>query len=69
MTTVVVGAIATVKPFHVMERPFLRDVIFYLAAVFYAFYIMWKKSITIYEAVGECGICRCVYGLLVGVMC
>ncbi|KAK7087992.1 mitochondrial sodium/calcium exchanger protein-like [Littorina saxatilis] len=52
VTTVVVGAIATVHPFDAMQRPFLRDVIFYLGAVFWAFWIMWKKEITTYEAVG-----------------
>ena len=29
--------------FKVMERPFLRDVTFYLVAGFWAFYIFWKQ--------------------------
>lgn len=53
MTTVIVGTISTVCPFDAMQRPFLRDVIFYLGAVFWAFYIMWKKEIHTLEAVGN----------------
>ena len=41
-----------VKPFDVMQRPFLRDVIFYIAATFWAFTVMWRKKITTAEAVG-----------------
>ncbi|KAK7505987.1 hypothetical protein BaRGS_00002709, partial [Batillaria attramentaria] len=52
VTTVVVGTIAIVCPFDSMQRPFLRDVIFYMAATFWAFYLMWKKEITIFESVG-----------------
>ncbi|KAK6190037.1 hypothetical protein SNE40_001984 [Patella caerulea] len=52
VTTVVAGVIAIVRPFDAMQRPFLRDVIFYLAAVFWTFYILWKKEITKYESIG-----------------
>lgn len=53
VTTVVAGVIAVVCPFDAMQRPFLRDVIFYLAAAFWTFYILWKKTITKFEALGE----------------
>jgi hypothetical protein len=42
VTTVVAGSICIAKPFKLMERPFLRDVVFYLFAGFWAFYIFYR---------------------------
>ena len=42
VTTAVAGAVCWVKPFHVMERPFLRDVTFYIAAGLWAFCIFYR---------------------------
>ena len=42
VTTAVTGAICLSKPFKLMERPFLRDVTFYLAAGFWAFCIFYR---------------------------
>ena len=42
VTTAVTGAICLAKPFKLMERPFLRDVTFYLAAGFWAFCIFYR---------------------------
>ncbi|XP_064153765.1 mitochondrial sodium/calcium exchanger protein isoform X3 [Anguilla rostrata] len=50
VTTVVAGCVALVKPFTVASRPFLRDVIFYMAAVFWTFVILYKHQITLLEA-------------------
>lgn len=52
MTTVVAGSVALVKPFNVASRPFLRDVIFYMAAVFWTFNILYKREILLEEALG-----------------
>ncbi|XP_045173122.2 mitochondrial sodium/calcium exchanger protein-like isoform X3 [Mercenaria mercenaria] len=52
VTTVVAGFIAIICPFDAMQRPFLRDVIFYIAALFWTFYILWDKTITKIEAIG-----------------
>ncbi|XP_033747126.1 mitochondrial sodium/calcium exchanger protein-like [Pecten maximus] len=52
VTTVVAGSIAVICPFQAMQRPFLRDVIFYLAAAFWSFTILWKKEIKKIEAIG-----------------
>ncbi|XP_021341574.1 sodium/potassium/calcium exchanger 6, mitochondrial-like isoform X2 [Mizuhopecten yessoensis] len=52
VTTVVAGSIAVICPFQAMQRPFLRDVIFYLAAAFWSFSILWKKEITKIESIG-----------------
>ena len=53
VTTVVAGTIAIIQPFDAMQRPFLRDIIFFLAATFWAFQILWKKEITKYESIGK----------------
>ncbi|KAL5506272.1 hypothetical protein EMCRGX_G007883 [Ephydatia muelleri] len=52
VTTVVVGAVSMVKPFTLTQRPFLRDIIFYLIGVFWTFVILWQNKVTIYSAVG-----------------
>ena len=52
VTSVVVGAICLIKPFKASGRPFLRDIIFYLAAVYWAFYMIWKEKIYLAEAIG-----------------
>ncbi|KAI7814939.1 putative sodium/potassium/calcium exchanger 6, partial [Triplophysa rosa] len=56
VTTVVAGSIALVKPFTVASRPFLRDVIFYMVAVFWTFTILYKGHITLGETVGYLGL-------------
>ena len=35
-----------------MERPFLRDVSFYLMAGFWAFYIFWRQEIRLFDSIG-----------------
>ena len=53
VTTVVAGGIALVKPFTAASRPFLRDVIFYMVAIFLTFLILFFGRITLGEALGE----------------
>lgn len=53
VTTVVAGGIALVKPFTAASRPFLRDAIFYMVAVFLTFLILYLGRITLGEALGE----------------
>lgn len=56
VTTVVAGGVAMVKPFTAASRPFLRDVIFYMVAVFLTFMVLYFGRITLGEALGEhCG--------------
>uniref|UniRef100_A0A8C9VMC1 Solute carrier family 8 member B1 n=1 Tax=Scleropages formosus TaxID=113540 RepID=A0A8C9VMC1_SCLFO len=52
VTTVVAGGVALVKPFTVASRPFLRDVIFYMCAVFWTFVILFKGQMTLGETLG-----------------
>lgn len=56
VTTVVAGSIALVKPFTVASRPFLRDVVFYMAAVFWTFNVLYKGHISMGEAFGYLGL-------------
>jgi sodium/potassium/calcium exchanger 6 len=39
-----------------MERPLLRDIVFYLAAGFWAFYVYWKQEIRLYDSLGFLGL-------------
>jgi len=52
LTTVVAGSVSVTQPFKLMERPFLRDVSFYLLAAFLAFYIFWRQEIRLGDAIG-----------------
>lgn len=52
LTTVVAGSVSITQPFKLMERPFLRDVSFYLLAGFLAFYIFWRQEIRLGDAIG-----------------
>ncbi|XP_026866277.2 mitochondrial sodium/calcium exchanger protein isoform X1 [Electrophorus electricus] len=56
VTTVVAGSIALVKPFTAASRPFLRDVIFYMAAVFWTFIILYRGHIDLRETFGYLGL-------------
>ncbi|XP_040207835.1 mitochondrial sodium/calcium exchanger protein isoform X2 [Rana temporaria] len=47
VTTVVAGGIALVKPFTAASRPFLRDIVFYIAAIFLTFYVLYQGYITL----------------------
>nr|XP_046243254.1 mitochondrial sodium/calcium exchanger protein isoform X2 [Scatophagus argus] len=49
VTTVVAGSVALVKPFTVASRPFLRDVIFYMVAVFWTFVMLYRRTTTLGE--------------------
>ncbi|XP_038829200.1 mitochondrial sodium/calcium exchanger protein-like isoform X3 [Salvelinus namaycush] len=56
VTTVVAGSVSLVKPFTVASRPFLRDVIFYMAAVFWTFIILYRGTISLGETLGYMGL-------------
>ncbi|XP_063752954.1 mitochondrial sodium/calcium exchanger protein isoform X2 [Eleginops maclovinus] len=56
VTTVVAGSVALVKPFAVASRPFLRDVIFYMVAVFWTFLMLYRGTTTVGETLGYLGL-------------
>ncbi|NWX34794.1 NCLX protein, partial [Notiomystis cincta] len=67
VTTVVAGGIALVKPFTAASRPFLRDVIFYMVAVFLTFVVLYLGRIRLAEALGYLGLY--VFYVLTVVLC
>uniref|UniRef100_A0A8C8R7M9 Mitochondrial sodium/calcium exchanger protein n=1 Tax=Pelusios castaneus TaxID=367368 RepID=A0A8C8R7M9_9SAUR len=56
VTTVVAGGIALVRPFTVASRPFLRDAVFYMAAVFLTFTMLYFRRITLAGALSYLGL-------------
>ncbi|XP_061133684.1 mitochondrial sodium/calcium exchanger protein isoform X1 [Syngnathus typhle] len=56
VTTIVAGSVALVKPFAVPSRPFLRDVIFYMVAVFWTYLILYRGTTTLGETLGYLGL-------------
>ncbi|KAJ7309615.1 hypothetical protein JRQ81_007669 [Phrynocephalus forsythii] len=52
VTTVVAGGIALVRPFKAASRPFLRDAVFYMLAVFLTFVALYFEQVTLGEALG-----------------
>ncbi|XP_064651702.1 mitochondrial sodium/calcium exchanger protein-like [Lineus longissimus] len=52
LTTIVAGAVTLTSPFVAMERPLLRDIIFFLGAVFWTFTVLYKGYITTPESAG-----------------
>ncbi|XP_061624141.1 mitochondrial sodium/calcium exchanger protein isoform X2 [Phyllopteryx taeniolatus] len=56
VTTVVAGSVALVKPFAVASRPFLRDVIFYMVAVFWTYLILYRGTSALGETLGYLGL-------------
>ncbi|XP_006874099.1 PREDICTED: sodium/potassium/calcium exchanger 6, mitochondrial [Chrysochloris asiatica] len=55
VTTVVAGGIAVLRPFVAASRPFLRDIIFYMVAVFMTFLLLYFGRITLAYALGYLG--------------
>ncbi|XP_032509787.1 mitochondrial sodium/calcium exchanger protein isoform X5 [Phocoena sinus] len=55
VTTVVAGGIAILHPFTAASRPFLRDIIFYMVAVFLIFTALYRGRVTLAWALGYLG--------------
>ena len=53
VTTVVAGGIAILRPFTAASRPFLRDIVFYMAAVLLIFTALYRGRVTLAWALGE----------------
>lgn len=56
VTTVVAGGIAILRPFTAASRPFLRDIVFYMAAVFLTFTALYCGRVTLAWALGSLGL-------------
>ncbi|XP_016058586.1 PREDICTED: sodium/potassium/calcium exchanger 6, mitochondrial isoform X2 [Miniopterus natalensis] len=67
VTTVVAGGIAILRPFTAASRPFLRDIIFYMVAVFLTFTALYLGRVTLPWALGYLGLY--VFYVLTVVVC
>lgn len=56
VTTAVAGGIALLRPFTAASRPFLRDITFYMAAVFLTFTALYRGRVTLAWALGYLGL-------------
>ncbi|XP_015422766.1 PREDICTED: sodium/potassium/calcium exchanger 6, mitochondrial [Myotis davidii] len=56
VTTVVAGGIAILRPFTAASRPFRRDIVFYMAAVFLTFTALYRGRVTLAWALGYLGL-------------
>nr|XP_012607707.1 sodium/potassium/calcium exchanger 6, mitochondrial isoform X1 [Microcebus murinus] len=56
VTTVVAGGIAILHPFTAASRPFLRDIVFYMVAVFLTFTVLFRGRVTLAWALGYLGL-------------
>ncbi|XP_060546430.1 mitochondrial sodium/calcium exchanger protein [Pantherophis guttatus] len=56
VTTIVAGGIALMRPFTAASRPFLRDAIFYMIAVFLTFVALYFEQVTLAEALSFLGL-------------
>ena len=52
VSTVIVGLICFISPFHSVQRPLLRDIVFFMIAGFWAFYVIWDGEIQLWETLG-----------------
>ncbi|XP_058547180.1 mitochondrial sodium/calcium exchanger protein isoform X2 [Neofelis nebulosa] len=67
VTTVVAGGIAILRPFTAASRPFLRDIVFYMVAVFLTFTALYLGRVTLAWALGYLGLY--VFYVLTVVVC
>ncbi|XP_051828795.1 mitochondrial sodium/calcium exchanger protein [Antechinus flavipes] len=55
VTTVVAGSIAIIRPFTAASRPFFRDIIFYMVAIFLTSTVLYTGKITLGWSLGYLG--------------
>jgi sodium/potassium/calcium exchanger 6 len=53
VTTVIAGTISVISPFKAMERPLLRDIIFFIGAVFLVFCVLYTGQMTLAFSIGK----------------
>ncbi|XP_033076379.1 mitochondrial sodium/calcium exchanger protein isoform X2 [Trachypithecus francoisi] len=56
VTTVVAGGITILHPFMAASRPFFRDIVFYMVAVFLTFIMLFRGRVTMAWALGYLGL-------------
>ena len=53
VTTVLVGAVSLSVTCNLNQRPYLRDIVFYLGALAWTFIIVYRKKIDFPQAIGS----------------
>ena len=53
VTTLVAGLVAITQEFDAASRPFLRDMVFFMATVFWLFCLLYNKSISLPNSAGK----------------
>ena len=54
MTTIVIALVATLKPVDRLSKlSLMRDIVFYLAAAFWTFNLLWKSKTNLWNAIGK----------------
>ena len=53
VTTVVVGVVSISVTFDLNQRPYLRDILFYLGALAWTVIIVYRKKMNLLQAVGK----------------
>ncbi|CAF0867594.1 unnamed protein product [Brachionus calyciflorus] len=52
ISTIIVGTICFISPFYSVQRPLLRDIVFFIAAGFWLFVVIWDGKIVLWETLG-----------------
>lgn len=52
LTTGVIGFVTITRSFEVAKRPFLRDMVFFIATAFWTFYLVYYGEINLYHSIG-----------------
>ncbi|WVQ95526.1 hypothetical protein IAU59_002623 [Kwoniella sp. CBS 9459] len=66
ITSIVVGSIALIRPFHVPRHAFLRDVLFFTAAVIVLMLVLRDGHLTLWESSGMVALYLAYVGVVVG---
>ena len=53
VTNIVVGLVCIFRPFRLTRRPFLRDNIYYLFAVYWILFLLWDNKMALSHAIGN----------------
>ena len=67
VTTVVVGAVSLSVSYDLNQRPYLRDVVFYLGALAWTVIIVYRKKIDLLQAIGIYVVVVVVVVVVVGI--
>ncbi len=53
LSTVIVATVTLIEPFDVMRRPLIRDLLFFLGAVIFTFFVLYHQEVDLWQALGQ----------------